>query len=148
MLRRQTEQKLVNNPTGRKALPLAACLALILHGPVWAQDRPLRLQGLFCNTEQQIDSALGFMSQGLNPRVAAAFTNKNNVVCTYADLLHYVVEHPMEIWQNKSAIAATKYKAMLTGVVVGGRLRPISPPVEIFFATPERLALAVLERPA
>jgi hypothetical protein len=131
----------------QKTLALATCLALTLHSAVWAQDRPLRLQGLFCNTEEQIDGALGLMSQGQTPQAAAALANKSDVVCTYVDELRYVVEHPVEIWQNKSAVAAAKYRAILTGVIAGGRLRPISPPVEIFFVTPERLADAAIERP-
>ncbi len=146
-MRSQTAYPLTSRLTFRKALPLAACLAWTFHCPVWAQDGPLNLQGLFCNTEEQIDGALGFMSRGQTPRAAAELTNKGDVVCTYVDELRYVVEHPVEIWQNNSAVAAAKYKAALTGVIVGGRLRPISPPVEIFFAVPERLAEAAIERP-
>ena len=136
-----------NGLTTRNSLALAACLALTLHSPALAQDRPLRLQGLFCNTEDQIDRALDLMSHGQTPRAAAALSNKSEIVCTYVDALRYVVEHPVEIWHNKSAVAAAKYKALLTGVVVGDRLRPIAPPVEIFFAVPERLADAAIERP-
>jgi hypothetical protein len=146
-MRSQTAHLLSNRETVRKTLALAACLALTLHSAALAQDQPLRLQGLFCNTEEQIDGALGFMSQGQTPRAAAALSNKDDVVCTYVDELRYVVEHPVEIWQNRSAVAAAKYKAALTGVIVDGRLRPISPPVEIFFAVPERLADAAIERP-
>jgi hypothetical protein len=146
-MRSQTAHHLANSTAVRKRIPLAVCLALTFHSPVWAQDRPLGLQGLFCNTEEQIDGALGLMIQGQTPRAAAALANKSAVVCTYVDELRYVVGHPVEIWQNKSAVAAAKYKAVLTGVVVGGRLRPISPPVEIFFAVPERLSDAAIERP-
>jgi hypothetical protein len=147
-MRSQTAHLPSDRATPRKTLALAACLALAVHSPVLAQDQPLRLQGLFCNTEKQIDGALGLMSQGQTPQAAAALTNGSEVVCTYVDELRYVVEHPVEIWQNKSAVAAAKYKGALTGVIVGGRLRPISPPVEIFFAVPERLAAAAVERPS
>ena len=146
-MRSQTAHLLADRATVGKTLALAACLALTLHCPALAQDRPLGLQGLFCNTEEQIDGALGLMSQGQTPQAAAALANKSAVVCTYVDALRYVVEHPVEIWQNKSSVAAAKYKAALTGVIVGGRLRPIAPPVEIFFAVPERIAEAAVERP-
>ncbi len=138
-MRRQTE---------RIVIPLAACLAFISYTPIEAAEREILLQGLFCNTEEQIDDALGFMSQGLTASTAVDFTNKNGVVCSYVDVIHYIVEHPVEIWQNKSAIAAAKYKGTLTGVVVGQRHRPISPPVEIFFATPNRLTQNAVERPS
>ena len=146
-MRSQTAHRLTNRPAARNTLPLAVCLVLTLHSPAGAQEGPLGLQGLFCNTEEQIDTALGFMSRGQTPRAAAELTNKGDVVCTYVDALRYVVEHPVEIWQNKSSVAAAKYKAALTGVIAGGRLRPISPPVEIFFAVPERIAEAAVERP-
>jgi hypothetical protein len=147
-MRSQTAHPLLKRRPVEKTLALAACLALALHSAALAQDRPLKLQGLFCNTEEQLDGALGLMSQGRTPQAAAALTNKSGVVCTYVDELRYVVEHPVEIWKNKSAAAAAKYKAVLTGVIVGGRLRPISPTVEIFFAVPERLAAAAVERPS
>ena len=57
------------------------------------------------------------MSQGQTPRAAAELVNKSEVVCNHIDLLHYVVEHPEEIWQNKVAVDATKYKGTLTGVL-------------------------------
>ena len=147
-MRSQTAHLLSNTDSVRKTLTLAACLALTLHSAALAQDQPLRLQGLFCNSEEQIDGALGFMSQGQTPQAATALTNTNEVVCTYVDELRYVVEHPVEIWQNKSAVAAAKYKGMLTGVVVGQRLRPVSPPAEIFFAIPIWLAQTAVERPS
>ena len=146
-MRHQNEMQLCSGPYLPKALLIAIGLALAGHGSSLAQDQPLRLQGLFCNTEWQLDSALAHMSQGQTPRAAAELVNKSEGVCNHIDLLHYVVEHPEEIWQNKVAVDATKYKGTLSGVVVGGQVRSISPPIEIFFAVPERIASAYVERP-
>jgi hypothetical protein len=52
----------------------------------------------------------------------------------------------MEIGENRSFATLVKYRGMLVGVTVGDRLRPVLPPVEIFFITPERLADAAVER--
>ncbi len=136
-----------NSVSVRAMLALSACLIFTLQNPARGQSRSLALQGMFCNTEAQLDIALQLMGQGFKPRTAASLSNKTEVVCTYVDLLEYVIEHPVEIWQNHSAIAATKYKALLMGVIVGDQLRPISPPAEIFFATPQPIASAVVERP-
>jgi hypothetical protein len=38
-----------------------------------------------------------------------------------------------------------KYEGTLVAVVVGGAVRPVTPPVHIFFAMPERLGDASLE---
>ena len=139
-----------NLSTGRLAGPatlaLAACL--LLHGPGRAEERVLWLQGLFCNTEEQIDGALAHIGQGRPPRTAAGLVNDGGAVCTYVDRLHYAVEHPRVVGEDGGHVALVKYRATLVGVVVGGNLRAVSPPVEVFFVSPERLAGAAIERRA
>ena len=49
------------------------------------------------------------------------------------------VRHPVRV-------GTAKYEASLAGVVVGGAARPVSPPVRVFFATPEPIAAAAIER--
>ncbi len=127
-------------------LALAACLTLILQGPASASDQPLRLQGLFCNSEEQIDRTLAHIGLGLSPHAAVELTNEAAVVCTYVDLLQYEVDNPVAIGKNFSAAPLVKYRAMLTGVLVGDNLRPVSPPVEIYFVTPDRIVGAEIER--
>ncbi len=125
------------------ALALAVCFVAGAHGPATAEGRSHRLQGMFCNTEQQIDSALALVGKGSTPRTAVALVNGGDTLCTYVDLLTYVVERPVAIGGR---VSLAKYRGLLTGVVVGGRLRDVSPPVEVFFVTPERIADAAVER--
>lgn len=125
-------------PAGRRALALAACLGLAPIGTASAEDGSLRVRGVFCNSEDQIDGALSHMGRGLPARTAVELMNEGGVFCTYVDLLDYVVHQPVRIGANT-------YRAMLTGVVAGGELRAVSPPVEVFFVTPAPLAGAVSE---
>jgi hypothetical protein len=127
----------------RRTLGLAACAALAMQGPALAEERVV--QGLFCNTEDQIDGALALVASGLSARTAVDLANGAGVVCTCVDRLHYVVERPVSIG-GSGFVPFAKYRAMLTGVVAGGRLRAVSPPVEVFFVTPDRLAGAAVER--
>ena len=65
-------------PSPRKfcmALLLAAICGLVLPGPTAAGEQTHRLRGLFCNTEGQLDEALGHMSRNVAPRPAAELTN-------------------------------------------------------------------------
>ena len=132
----------------RAALLLAVALALALPGFAGAGEQTYRLRGLFCNTEDQIDEALGYMSRNVAPRAAAELTNDDEIVCTYVDLLHYIVEQPVVIGEIPGALPLVKYEAQLVGVVVGGNIRPVSPPARVFFVIHERLAGAVAERRA
>lgn len=127
---------------------IAALVAWMAFAPaarVSAGDRTHRLQGLFCNTEAQIDETLARMHRGLPPRVAVELTNDDAVVCTFVDLLHYVVDRPVVIKELRGAFPLFKYQGQLVGVVVGGVVRPVTPAVPVFFVTPERLADARLE---
>jgi len=129
----------------RVASTLIALLASLAAGQALAEERTHHLQGLFCNSEQQIDDTLIQMRRGLAPRAAVALTNADAVVCTFVDLLHYVVERPVVIKEIPGTVPFFKYEGTLVAVVVGSATRPVTPPVRIFFAIPERLADAPLE---
>jgi hypothetical protein len=122
-----------------------AFLAPAHGGGASARDRTHALQGLFCNTAEQIDQALTHMRHGLSPRAAVEFTNDDAVVCTFVDLLHYVVERPVVINEIRGSFPMFKYEGTLVAVAVGGAVRPVTPPVHIFFAIPEKLDDAPLE---
>ncbi|MFZ5672873.1 MAG: hypothetical protein ACOZAM_07905 [Pseudomonadota bacterium] len=110
-----------------------------------AKDRTHALQGLFCNTAEQIDEALTHMRRGLSPRSAVELANRDAVVCTFVDVLHYVVDRPVVIKEIRGSPPMFKYQGALVAVVAGGTKRPVIPPVQIFFAIPERLHNAPLE---
>jgi hypothetical protein len=127
-------------------LSVAACLALATGSPTDAKDSSLPLQGLFCNTQEQIDETLAYVDRGLSPKTAVELSNEHEVVCNYVDLLYYVVSHPIKVGAHHGRLSVVKYEAVLTGVIVGGLLRPVSPSVRVFFVTPEPLAEISLEQ--
>lgn len=105
----------------------------------------MALQGLFCNAADQIDETVTRMRQGLSPRAAVELVNREAVVCTFVDLLRYVVDRPVVIREIPGSFPLFKYEGTLVAVVVGGAVRPVTPPVRIFFAIPARLVDAPLE---
>jgi len=129
-----------------QGLSMVACLALTTVSPAEAKDPNFPLQGLFCNTQEQIDETLAHFDRGLSLKTAAELSNEREVVCNYVDLVYYVVSHPIEIGTHYGRLSVIKYEAVLTGVIVGGRLRPVSPTTRIYFITPEPLAEASLEK--
>lgn len=110
-----------------------------------AEDRTHSLQGLFCNAAEQVDEALTHMRRGLSPRAAVEITNQGAVVCTFVDMLHYVVDRPVVVKELRGSLPMYKYQGRLIAVDVGGAKRPVTPPVDIFFAIPERLRDAPFE---
>ena len=106
----------------------------------------LALQGLFCNSAKQIDETVTHMRQGLSPRAAVELVNREAVVCTFVDLLRYIVDRPVVISEIPGSFPLFKYEGTLFAVVVGDAVRPVTPPVHIFFAIPERLDDAPRER--
>jgi hypothetical protein len=120
---------------------VATLLGLVAFAPGdgFAEDRTHSLQGLFCNAPEQIDEALTHMRRGLSPRAAVEVTNRAAVVCTFVDLLHYVVDRPVIVEEIRGSRPLFKYQATLVAVIVGSARRPVTPPVDIFFAIPERL---------
>ena len=121
-----------------KTLSLISLTVLALGGSAQT-ERSHALHGLFCNSEAQIDETLARMRQNLTPQAAVELTNEKQVVCVYADKIEYMVVHPVMIGEILSESSLIKYQATLVGVLVGGRVRPVEPSVEIFFVTPERL---------
>jgi hypothetical protein len=127
---------------------LTVALGAAPPGSATAGEHTHLIRGLFCNTEEQIDEALGHVSRNVTPRAAAELANDREIACTYVDLLHYVVEQPRIIGEIPGAPPLVKYEAKLVGVVVGGNIRHMSPPAPIFFIARERLKGAAVERRA
>jgi len=123
-----------------QSLSMVACLALTTVSPAEAKDPNFPLQGLFCNTHEQIDETLAHIDRGLSPETAAELLNEREVVCNYVDLIYYVVSQPIKVGAHYGRLSVIKYEAVLTGVIVGGLLRPVSPTMRIYFITPEPLA--------
>jgi hypothetical protein len=103
-----------------------------------------RLQGLFCNTEAQIDQARADIALGVSPRRAADRANRDGVVCTYVDRIEYLIARPVAL--GDPALPLVKYRGALVGVMVGDALRPVTPEVELHFLTPQYVAGAATER--
>jgi len=122
---------------------LALASALLPSPPARAEGVRL-LQGLFCNTEAQIDGARALIAQGRHPAAAADQLNRDAVVCTYVDRLHYLIVGARLLGDALPA----KYRGRLVAVDVGDARRPVTPPVELYFLTPERLAAAAVEHDA
>ena len=122
----------------RLALATVAALA-----PGWALAFGVAVQGVFCNGETQLDAVVAGMSQGLHPRNAVEIVNRGAIHCTYVDLLQYLVEAPEAL---DTSAPMPRYRADLVGVLVGGRLRQMSPAAEVFFVTPRGLNDAALQR--
>lgn len=97
------------------------------------------LHGLFCNTEAQIDETLAHVARNLPLHVAVEMTNEKTVACVLADRVRYMITLPVIIGQNKGALSLIKYQATLVGVLVGDNIRPVEPPVQIFFVSPAKL---------
>lgn len=138
-------------PMARRLAPicqLAACSSALLFALVeqsHPQSSTKALQGLFCNASEQIDDALGHMRKGLSPRGAVGLVNHDEVVCTFVDKLHYVVDRAVVIQEIRGSFPLFKYEGTLVAVFVGNALRPVTPPVRIYFAIPERLDHAPLQ---
>jgi hypothetical protein len=73
---------------------VATVAAALAGGGSALADEALRLQGLFCNSEAQIDQALADIAAGLSPRRAADLANRDAVVCTYVDRIEYLIAPP------------------------------------------------------
>ena len=125
-----------------------AALTFAHGGKVLAKTSTRELQGLFCNAAEQIDDALSHMRGGLSPQAAVRLINGEEVVCTFVDSLRYVIDRPVIIQEIRGTFPLFKYEGTLVAVIVGGMVRPVTPPVQIFFAIPERLDDAPLERRA
>ena len=127
-----------------KAIAFATPLLLLLGIPAEAEESH-SLRGLFCLTEAQIVETFGHMQSSLDPNAAVEMTNRDEIVCVFADRIDYVVVRPFIIGQVRhNGVSLVEYEATLTGVRVGGNLRPIEPALRIFFVQPHRLEGAIV----
>ena len=81
----------------RRYLSVATVAAALAAGGSALADEAQRLQGLFCNTEAQIDQALADIAAGVSPRRAADLANRDAVVCTYVDRIEYLIARPVAL---------------------------------------------------
>jgi hypothetical protein len=100
-------------------------------------------EGVFCNGANELDAILTAMELGLDPRHAVELANSDAIRCTYIDSIQYMLDHVEAL---EEAAATPRYRGELVGVIVGGRLRPVSPGAELFFVTPGGLTDASLQR--
>jgi hypothetical protein len=121
--------------------------AFALCNDAFADDQVSRIQGLFCNSEAQLDETLTHIGRNVPPSFAVALTNEHGVVCTYADKIEFVINRPIDIGRAHGS-QLVKFKAMLVAVLVGNNLRVVTPPAEIFFVTPNQPAGAAIQRGA
>lgn len=128
----------------RRYLSAATVAAALAAGGSALADEVQRLQGLFCNTEAQIDQALADIAAGVSPRGAAELANRETVVCTYVDRIEYLIARPVA--HGDTALPLVKYRGALVGVMVGDALRPVNPEVELHFLTPRQVVGAAIER--
>jgi hypothetical protein len=128
----------------RRYLSVATVAAALAAGGSALASEAQRLQGLFCNTEAQIDQALGDIAAGVSPRRAADRANRDAVVCTHVDRIEYLIARPAAL--GDPALPLVKYRGALVGVLVGDVLRPVTPEVELYFLTPQEVAGAATER--
>ena len=125
----------------------SALLAILVQGnSSLAGEASHRLAGLFCNTEAQLDETLTLIGRTLSPGAAIAIVNKDAVVCNNVDQIEYALIHVVDIGRAREPIPLVRYRGTLVGVVVGQRLRPVDPPVTVFFVTPSWLAAIRVER--
>jgi hypothetical protein len=128
----------------RRYVSVATVAAALAAGDSALADGPQGLQGLFCNTEVQIDQALADIAAGVSPRSAADLANRDAVVCTYVDRLQYLIARPVAL--GDTALPLVKYRGVLVGVLVGDALRPVTPEAELYFLTPRKVPGATIER--
>lgn len=127
-----------------KAIALATPMLLLLGMSAEAEESHA-LRGLFCRTEAQIVETFGHMTANRGPGAAVEMTNRDEIACVYADRIDYVVVRPFIIGQVRhNGVSFVEYEATLTGVRVGGNLRPIEPAVRVFFVQPDRLPGAIV----
>lgn len=124
---------------------LAACSGLWAIGATRAEEELSAVQGVFCNTAWQLDQVLAHFDAGVSLDRAVAVTNKKEIGCSHIDLIHFIVRNPVKTGIHNGRITTAKYEALLTAVLVGDAVRPVSPPASVFFVTPEPLAEILLE---
>jgi hypothetical protein len=129
------------------ALTLMASGAGMLAGTgAVAQDGHSMVQGVFCNSAEQLDQVLATHDNGFSLQGAVEMSNRETIGCSYIDRLHFVVRNPVRTGTHHGRLATAKFEAVLTGVVIGNVLRPVSPPASIHFVTHEPPPAVMLEQ--
>lgn len=104
------------------------------------------LRGLFCNSRDQLNDTIDRLSTVSSLETSVSITNREEVVCTFAYAISYVVAHPAVIdRRSHEGKLLAIYEAQLIGVQVGDNLRPISPALKIFFVPMDRLPDTAVE---
>jgi hypothetical protein len=111
----------------------AALLALALvPAAAAATETPQTLQGMFCSSEAQLDQALRLMVDGVSVELTLSALNTNGQACTLIDQIGYVVDAPVTLGRSTDGVRF-KYRASLVAVRIGTGVRPVEPPVAVFF---------------
>ena len=101
-----------------KAIALATPVLLLLGMGAEAEESH-SLRGLFCRTEAQIVETFDHMKATLGPNAAVEMTNRDEIVCVYADRIDYVVVRPFIIGQVRhNGVYLVSYEA--TGILKVG----------------------------
>ncbi len=128
----------------RRLLSPASVAAALAAGGSALADEAKWLQGLFCNTEAQIDQALAAIAAGVSPRRAADLANRYAVVCTYVDRIEYLIARPVAL--GDAALPLVNYRARWSRYCSATPFRPVTPDAELYFLTPRQVAVAAVER--
>jgi hypothetical protein len=123
------------------ALGRLACALAVATAPAAAGDGDL-VRGIFCNTEAQLDAAVGLLRRGVAPALAVARLNREAVVCVLATDIAYMIMRPRRLGEGAATLGHPRYAGTLIGVLVGDNPRPVDPPVEMFFLPDAPLASA------
>ena len=129
---------------------VAATLAVLAFLPCWQAGAGTRqvLHGLFCNMEKQVDATVALLRPDVTLDAAVAIANSSKVKCVLAKDIEFVVVDPVAIGEIEYlGLQFTKYEGSLVGVMVGGNLRPVEPPVKTFFVGIELLISAAKQSP-
>jgi hypothetical protein len=98
------------------------------------------VHGLFCKTRAQLDEAIAHIRENVSPAQAAVLTNREEVVCVYADRIGFMLQDASALGKEQHEGAALYlYEGAAVGILVGDNPRPLTPPVHMYFALPEQL---------
>lgn len=125
--------------TDLRHLLLALPLLLALGTAASAASNHI-VNGLFCKTRAHLDEAIRHIQENFTVPAAVLLTNREEVVCVYADRIRFMLESPSALGKTQHrGIPLYIYEAAAVGVLVGDNPRPLAPPVHMYFALPEQL---------
>ncbi len=127
----------------------ATAIALLLFAGTADAEPRYALRGLFCNTAEQLQTAMALVGPARTLAMATQVANQDNIVCTLATDIRFEITHParqqLALLHGKSFMT---YAGILVGVQVGKITRPISPPLNIHFLPLDPVPKAALEEGA